>query len=107
MSYDLSITVDHGDGYKTTVFDANTTYNLRPMIVAAGLPDSLHGLHGKTAAESQDLIYEVWRELRTKPEYYSTFDDPGAWGQHRNLLPWMKHLYIACRTHPRGVIEVS
>jgi len=107
MSYDLVIVVDHGDGYKTTVFDRNITYNLRNMLVEAGLPDSLHSLNGKTCRESQDILYTVWHELRTRPYYYKRFDSPNGWGLQKNLLPWIRDLYLKSRQHPRGVIRVS
>ena len=107
MSYDLEIVVHHPDGYKTTVFDRNITYNLRPMLVAAGLADSLHTLEGMSGKEAQDLLYGVWRELRTRPEHYRSFDSPNGWGLRKNLLPWVRSLYLAVRTHPRGVIHIS
>lgn len=107
MSYDVDVVVSHGDGYSTTVFDRNITYNLRPMLVAAGLLGSFYSLEGMTAAEAQPIVYGVWRELRTRPEHYAKFDSPNGWGRHKHLLPWIKDFYLALRLHPHGVIYVS
>ncbi|MDT0211208.1 hypothetical protein [Curtobacterium sp. BRD11] len=107
MSYDIDLIVDHGDGYQTNVFEANITYNLRPMLVEAGLKDSLHSLNGLTAESAAPLIGDVWRELYRRPDHYRQWDSPNGWGLHKNLVPWMKRLYIACRTHPRAIIQIS
>lgn len=107
MSYDIDVTVDHGDGYTTTVYDGEITFNVRTMLVEAGLPDSLRSLDSLTAAEAQDQVYEAWKELRTRPSHYRPLQASNGWGTYDQLVPWIKELYIALRTHPRGVVHVS
>ena len=107
MSYDIQLVVDHRDGYKTTVFDKNITYNLRQMLVVAGLPDSFWTLDGMVASDAEDLLYSVWRELRTRTDYYEQFNSPNGWGLHKNLLPFIKDMYLASRQHPRGIFRID
>jgi hypothetical protein len=108
MSYDIHLVVDHGDGYRTTVFSANMTHNVRPMLVAAGLDDSLWILDGKTAGEVSDLMSDVFRRLRRDDgRFISEREASNGWGTHKQLVPWVKSLYTAIRTHPRAIIRVS
>jgi len=107
MSYDIDLVVDHADGYKTTVHEANITYNLRAMFVAAGLPDSLWSLNGLPANQAAELLYPVWRELRTHPDRYEAFNAENGWGRHKHALPFIHDLYLAARCHPRAMINVS
>jgi hypothetical protein len=107
MSYDVNLIVEHGDGYKSHVFWANITYNLRDMLVEAGLADSLWTLDGMSAATAAPIVGDVWRELYRRPDHYRRFDSPNGWGLHKNLVPWMKRLYVACRTHPSATVKVS
>jgi hypothetical protein len=105
MSYDIRMTVDHGDGYKTRVADFNVTYNLAPMFRAAGLPESVRSLYGLSGTEAQDLLRETRARMRRKPDYFKTFNPENGWGSYDLALRLLKEMYVMTRLHPRAVIE--
>lgn len=108
MSYDVSLTVDHKDGHVTTVFDENITWNVRPMLVAAGLPDSLRGLDDQTAADVSEVLSAAMEKLRLNDGGEISALEPSIkWGTYKQLLPWMEHLHEAVLANPGAVITVS
>lgn len=106
MSYDVDMVSADLDGHRVVVYESNITYNLRPMMVAAGLEGGPKALHGKTGREVSDLLYAVWSELRRDPVTYSKLDAPNGWGLYKHLVPWIKAWYLASRTYPSAIVKV-
>jgi hypothetical protein len=107
MSYDLTVRVNHGDGYTTEIAHFDPTFNLAPMFVAAGLPESLRTLDGMSAVEAAETLYPVWRELRTDPVKYSRYNPANGWGDQAGALWVIRSVYLACRQHPKAEITVT
>jgi len=82
----------------------NLTYNLSPMLWAAGMPrwkDMLH-LRG---AEAGPIWYKVACELRADPDRFRPYDAENGWGTLEDAQAAMDRLAMMCLAHPTAIVN--
>lgn len=114
MSYDVDLVVDTGrthidhDGIvksdPISVWDGNITYNLGPMMRAAGV--ELRDLHNLPAPAVANILSTAIGKMNAHPNQYREFDSPNGWGVYEDCLSFLTGLRDACQAHPRTTVEV-
>ena len=87
----------------------NLTYNLSPMLRAAGFPgwsevvgNDLDPLPtGKRVAE---VMAEVVSELRADPDKYRELNPPNGWGDYDGAVKTLSDCVAVLREHPGAVV---
>ena len=107
------VTYDNGktlEEKEERVFDANITHNLGLMADKAGIyfalwrPEEI----GKTkASEIVELLEKGLTNLKSRPEYFETFNYENGWGMYKNFVPFVEKYLEACKEFPNATIEVS
>ena len=92
------------------LYTANITHNLNKMAKEAGIyyflwrPDELE------ITMAKNLIKPLKRGLKllkSKSEYFRTFDDPDGWGMFDHFVPFVEKYLNACIEFPYSTIEIS
>ncbi len=107
VSYDCGETLEE----KTEeVYDGNITHNLGNMAREAGIYDAMWHPYDISASKAKDII-EVLEKglklLKSKPEYFKTFDAPNGWGIYDHFIPFVENYLNACRKYPEAEIHTS
>lgn len=106
MSYDIYLRIGTGGPQPATVGpDWNFTSNVAPMWRAAGVDLAEH--HGKKAGDVADELDAAIQEMEANPAKYRAMDSPNGWGTYEHLMPRLKVLLEAYRSHPLATVEVS
>lgn len=103
MSYDIDIVTAE----QKPLWEGNITCNVRPMLIEAGLTNSLRGLHGQLASDVEQDLAHATHELEAESERFLALQPENKWGMHKHLLPFMQHLLAAVRANPSGRLLVS
>ncbi|MFA5135638.1 MAG: hypothetical protein WC505_07695 [Patescibacteria group bacterium] len=113
MSLDmwLSAVVDLGgpEPFRTTIWDANITHNLAPMLDSAG-PYWQHiarDSEGQTGADIREDVIKLLAELEAYPDLYKQHNPANGWGNYENCINFLSSLLKAINQHPRAVITLS
>lgn len=110
MSWGVDITVDHQDGYTTTVeVVSGHTYNLTPMwrkalpsLLINGTTRDLHGLKCSDIAAALSLgLLDAERNRAT----YEDLNPPNGWGDYEGFAEILGRLAHLAHQHPRGVLR--
>jgi hypothetical protein len=91
------------------VYDANITHNLNRMAEAAGIYTHVwrpEELEIKKAKELIEPLEKGINELKSKPQYYRTFNSSNGWGLYENFIPWLEKYLEACKENPEANIRV-
>lgn len=107
VSADYWLSVDTGGDELTRVTDPsyNVTYNLGPMLRAAGFPD-WDALRGAPASEAAGVLDSVARKLQADREaLVAEFSPENGWGDWNWALNFVTEFRDGCREHPKAVIE--
>lgn len=104
MSYDIWLEIDTGAGHKARIFDWNFTSNVARMWRHAGA--DLAEFDGKRAGDCADILAAAVERMAADPETYREMDSPNGWGTYDQLLPALRELLEAMRTHPNTAVGV-
>jgi hypothetical protein len=127
ISYDAGKTLTEEE---ETLYDANITHNLREMADKAGIykalwrpyqlkegyniPEDNHVLESKFEEENPvkaNEIIEVLEkgliDLKSKPEYFKTFNSKNGWGMYEHFVPFVEKYLKACIEYFDAIIKVS
>lgn len=124
MSADWWLMADEQQSYDDAHF--NVTYNLGPMLVAAGwptreryktldlqaAPDRGNGsvcnwdvLKGTRAADLGEMVGTVVRNLESDPDRFRELNPPNGWGNYKVCLTEMRNFLAAIEQHPNARVE--
>lgn len=96
-------TCGRGDEPERADAEMNLTYNLSPMLWAAGMPKWSEFV-GMDAVEA-GLIWEaVVEELRTHPDLYRTLNPPNGWGDYEVAVDALATFAVECAEAPDGAV---
>lgn len=84
----------------------NVTYNLSPMLWAAGMPEWATFI-GMKAAEAGPIWRAVADELRRDPDKYKAMNPPNGWGTYEGAVRVISGLADACARHPDATVGGS
>ena len=81
----------------------NLTYNLSPMLKAAGMPPwkELKGMGAKEAGEIWDRTVI---EMVTHPDKYIPMNPENGWGSYEQAIEVLGAMVTACRANPDAKI---
>ena len=104
MSWDFSFVmpccgIECADG-------GNLTYNLHPMMDAAGIAPR-ETLDGKHAPEVVKLLGEAWDKLIKEPEKYKKFNPANGWGSYGVLINWIQETVDTAERYPDSIFKVQ
>jgi hypothetical protein len=106
MSADYWLEIDTG-GLEPAVLtepNYNITYNLGPMLRAAGFPD-WDALKGAPASEAAGMLDGVARKLRSDRERLEAeFTPQNRWGDWAGALEFVERFRDGCQAHPKATI---
>ena len=102
MSADIWL--EHG-GDTVVVDDTtfNLTYNLTPMLCAAGMP-AWSEFIGMRAGDAGPIWQSVADELRRDPDRYKDLNPPNGWGDYDGAVEVISALAAACAKHPDATV---
>lgn len=123
ISYDAGKTLTEED---ETVYDANITHNLGTMADKAGIYEALwrphrlkkdyneHNAEYKFEEENitiaKDIIPIIEKglsDLKSRPEYFETFNSDNGWGLYKHFVPFVEKYLQACKEYPDAIVVVS
>jgi hypothetical protein len=81
----------------------NLTYNLTPMLKAAGMP-SWKEMIGMPTTEAGTIWDNVVIELGFNPEKYRVMNPANGWGSYEQAIEVLAALVKACRQYPEAKI---
>jgi|SRR5215471_1525771 len=84
--------------------DGNITYNLGPMLRAAGFP-AWDALQDAPASETGGMLRKVADTLRADPDHFRTFNPPSGWGDYEGAIEWAERFAAACARYPLAHVE--
>lgn len=101
MSADLWLEIDTGGSEPAQLdgTDANVTYNLTPMLRAAGYPGHRE-MVGAPASEAGDVFCKVAETLRANPPAFAEHIPPNGWGSLEWAAEFCEVMARACAEHP-------
>lgn len=105
MSADYWLELDTGGPEPARVGASwNVTYNLGPMLRAAGFPD-WHALIGAPCSEAAGPLAAVVARLRADRDRLVAEHTPAnGWGSHEWALAFVEGLAADCAAHPKATI---
>lgn len=106
MSADYWLEIDTGGDEPAVLTDPslNITYNLGPMLRAAGLPD-WEALRGAPASETAGMLDGVARQLRAdRDRLVAEYSPDNGWGDWDRALKFTEEFRDACMAHPKATI---
>lgn len=104
MSSDISIFVDHNDGYTSEFEVGNMTSNVNKMLLQTAEAKALSWFDGKSCAEARPVLESMWREIRRDPALFRQFEI-SHWGSLHDFMPYLTRFYAMTRLHPNGRIR--
>lgn len=104
MSADLWLEIDTGGKEAAEVSETyNVTYNLTPMLKAAGYPGHREML-GAPASEAGGVFRSVADRLRADAARFDAMNPPNGWGTREWAIEFCDLMAAACAEHPKAVI---
>jgi hypothetical protein len=105
MSADYWLEVDTGGTEKTSITETrNVTYNLGPMLRAAGFPP-WRGLIGAPASKTAGVLDGVLTRLNRDRDQLVAEHTPGnGWGSWEWAREFVVMLRNDCAAHPRATV---
>ena len=104
MSADLWLEIDTGGNEPVEVSETrNVTYNLTPMLRAAGYPGHREML-GAPASEAGGVFRSVADKLRSDPGQFHAMNPPNGWGTYELAIEFCDLMAADCAGHPKAVI---
>lgn len=79
------------------------TYNLSPMLRAAGMP-AWKSFIGMRAGEAGPTWQTVADTLRADPERFKAMNPPNGWGDYDGAVEVISALAAACAKHPDATV---
>jgi hypothetical protein len=107
VSADYWLSIDTGGDEPARITDPsfNVTYNLGPMLRAAGFP-AWEALRGAPASEAAGVLKGVAGKLREdRAHLVAEFSPSNGWGDWDLALKFVEQFRDACTEHPKAVIE--
>jgi len=107
MSADYWLVIDTGGPEPSRLHDPslNITYNLGPMLRAAGFPD-WKALDGAPASEAAGMLDDVARRLRAdRSRLVAEFTPENGWGDWDGAVKFIEDFRDECAAHPKATIE--
>lgn len=90
-----------------TTDSTNVTYNLGPMLRAAGLPD-WDKLDDAPCSETHGVLVDALEKLlQNKEELIATYHPPNNWGSWKWAFNFVAELAVMCMNHPDGFFRSS
>ena len=81
----------------------NLTYNLSPMLRAAGMP-AWQDFIGMCAGDAGPIWQKVADELRADPDKYKAMNPPNGWGDYEGAVEVISALAAACARYPDATV---
>ncbi len=108
MSADYWLEIDTGGPKPVHLgnYEWNCTYNLGPMLRAAGFPDWIL-LDGAQASDAAGMLDNVSRTLRSDPEKFRAMNPPNGWGDYEGAIEFVESMRDGCAANPRATIGAS
>lgn len=106
MSADYWLEIDTGGPEPVQITDPsfNVTYNLGPMLRAAGFPDWKE-LRGMTAADAGQVLTGVAELLlMDRVRLERDFSPANGWGDWNCAYEFVTEFRAACLAHPKAVV---
>jgi hypothetical protein len=104
VSSDISIRVDHGDGYSSSFEVGNMTSNVNRMLVATAEAKPLSWFDKVSCADARPVLESMYREMRQDPARFRALEIT-EWGAYDDFMPYLRRFYVMTRMHPRGIIS--
>jgi hypothetical protein len=113
------------------LYETNITHNLTDMAEAAGIYKALWRPHQlkkefkklpksdydeEYLFEKADTTYakdiipilkKGLKDLKTRPEYFETFNSSNGWGMYEHFVPFVEKYLEACKKYPEAIIKVN
>jgi len=105
VSYDISIEAPPDKGFHSQLWETNVTYNLAPMLKAAGL--RFDDLDGMTGREAQPHVASALHWLLDHPAEARTLAPENGWGTFDGLLACLAWFTAGCSAYPDGIVRVD
>jgi hypothetical protein len=99
MSYDVTLT-----GWGVSGTSHNITFNVRPMLVAAGA--DLNNFHDKKAGRLLSVLDAAIKDMEDRPAVYQEMNPPNGWGDYESCLGFLRDLLKDFAEHPRATVVV-
>jgi hypothetical protein len=82
----------------------NLTYNLNPMLAAAGLPP-WKSLIDRPARDVAPLFRQAHAELLRLPDQFRAMNPPNGWGAYEDAVAVIGALADTCEAHPDATVR--
>lgn len=116
MSIDVALVIDTGRTYTdadgtlhpdpATIWESDITYNLSPIMKAAGL--HISGLNGQTAPAALEAVTKALGPLIGRPDHFKTYNPgPEFFGDYEDCIEFLQRFAHACRLHPNTTVHIS
>lgn len=98
------------DGNELEVFSSNMTHNLNKMADKAGIYYALWRPDEKGYKKASDIIPLLesgLEDLKSRPEYFKTFNAPNGWGMYEDFVLFVEDILASCKQYQNADIIVS
>lgn len=108
MSYDVHLEADLGGSEPVRVghLDANYTWNVCPMFVAAS-GCSPNDWDGKPASEVRETCCQILAAFNADPATYRAMNPANGWGNFEGARNFIQKIADACELAPRATVRVG
>lgn len=96
--------------FRHELFENSITQNLEPMAKEAGLYEYLWTPETIGATHARDIISGLEEGivlLDSDPKRFKAFNAKNGWGVYSDLVSFVGGYLIACREHPKCLIDVD
>lgn len=95
----LSTTIPFRASFEWDGHSLNLTYNLTPMLTAAGFP-GWKALEGAPCSEAGGMLRKVAETLAADRRKFEAYNPDNGWGNYEQAVAAMFALTLMCETHP-------
>lgn len=97
-------------GDDVEIFSRNITHNLGKMASEAGIYEALwhpDRKGWKIASDVVEVLEKGLTDLKSRPDFFKTFDSPNGWGIYEHFIPFVEAVLAACKNNPAATIYTS
>ena len=101
--------------YGSDVYERNITHNLALMADKAGIyfaiwePEKYRNIFTKKTKAKKiiKILGTGLNELKSKPEYYKSFNASNGWGTYDHFVDFVEEYLYACKLYPDSFVRAS
>jgi hypothetical protein len=111
MSYDVSVSIDTGNGESLEEEIGNYTYNCSAMLtkalVAVGKEQiSLSDMHGWDVSKVAFYLKDALQYMRENRKEFIAMNPDNGWGDFESWLEFLSKIYETCLKHPKCDLRI-